>query len=65
MDVFQPLGGSQMGGLVGNLRSIDNFFSKMLKIMTYIFSLRRIVIPVRDSDKGSENSDSHLGDGEE
>ncbi|MDP8213930.1 MAG: glycosyltransferase family 4 protein [Candidatus Euphemobacter frigidus] len=43
MDVFQPLGGSQMGGLVGNLRSIDNFFSKMLKIMTYIFSLRRIV----------------------
>lgn len=43
MDIFQPLGGTQMGGLVGNLRSIANPVRKGLKIATYIFSLRRII----------------------
>ena len=42
MDVFQPLGGSQMAGLVGNLRSIPNPFSRWLKVVIYIFSLRRM-----------------------
>lgn len=42
MDIFQPLGGSQMAGLVGNIRSIDNPVSRGLKIMTYIFSLRKL-----------------------
>jgi len=43
MDVFQPLGGSQLAGLVGNIRSIDNFFSRAVKILTYFLSLRRMV----------------------
>jgi UDP-glucose:(heptosyl)LPS alpha-1,3-glucosyltransferase len=43
MDVFQPLGGSQMAGLVGNIRSIDDIVSRGIKILTYIFSLRRMV----------------------
>ncbi len=43
MDVFQPLGGSQMAGLVGNIRSIDGPVSRGIKILTYILSLRRIV----------------------
>ncbi|HOO77882.1 MAG TPA: glycosyltransferase family 4 protein [bacterium] len=42
MDVFQPLGGSQMAGLVGNLRSIDNPLKRFFKILCYIFSFRRI-----------------------
>ncbi len=43
MDVFQPLGGSQMAGLVGNIRSIDDLWSRVIKILTYIFSFRRMV----------------------
>jgi UDP-glucose:(heptosyl)LPS alpha-1,3-glucosyltransferase len=43
MDIFQPLGGSQMAGLVGNLRSIPNPFRRYLKIATYILSFRRMV----------------------
>ncbi len=43
MDVFQPLGGSQMAGLVGNIRSIDDIVSRGFKILTYILSFRRIV----------------------
>ncbi len=42
MDVFQPLGGSQMAGLVGNIRSIEAVPSKALKITSYFCSLRRI-----------------------
>ncbi len=42
MDIFQPLGGSQMAGLVGNLRSISNPFRRYLKVLTYILSFRRI-----------------------
>ena len=42
MDVFQPLGGSQMASLRGNIRSIDNPLIKFLRILSYIFSLRRI-----------------------
>lgn len=42
MDVFQPLGGSQMAGLVGNIRSIDNPVCRGIKILSYIFSLRRM-----------------------
>ncbi len=42
MDVFQPLGGSQLAGLIGNIRSIDNLFNRGVKILTYIFSLRRM-----------------------
>ena len=34
MDIFQPLGGSQLSSLVGNLRSIENIFSrKLIKII--------------------------------
>lgn len=43
MDVFQPLGGSQMAGLIGNLRSIDNPLKRFFKVLCYIFSLRRLV----------------------
>lgn len=43
MDIFQPLGGSQMAGLVGNLRSIPNPLSRYFKVMTYILSFRRMV----------------------
>ncbi len=42
MDVFQPLGGSQMAGLVGNIRSIERPYKRILKVVTYLFSLRRI-----------------------
>jgi UDP-glucose:(heptosyl)LPS alpha-1,3-glucosyltransferase len=42
MDIFQPLGGSQMAGLVGNLRSIPNPFRRYLKVVTYILSFRRM-----------------------
>lgn len=42
MDIFQPLGGSQMAGLVGNLRSIPNPLLRYLKVVTYILSFRRI-----------------------
>lgn len=43
MDVFQPLGGSQMAGLVGNIRSIDDFINRGIKILTYILSFRRMI----------------------
>jgi len=43
MDVFQPLGGAQMASLVGNIRSIHNPAGKLLKILTYLFSLRRFI----------------------
>ncbi|MEA1927355.1 MAG: glycosyltransferase family 4 protein [Candidatus Auribacterota bacterium] len=43
MDIFQPLGGSQMAGLIGNLRSISNPLRRYLKVLTYIISLRRMV----------------------
>ncbi|MFH1037890.1 MAG: glycosyltransferase family 4 protein [PVC group bacterium] len=42
MDVFQPLGGSQMAGLVGNIRSIPRLPKRILKVATYLFSIRRI-----------------------
>ncbi len=42
MDVFQPLGGSQLAGLIGNIRSIDDRFSRAVKILTYFLSLRRM-----------------------
>lgn len=42
MDVFQPLGGSQMAGLVGNIRSIESVPGKVLKVLSYLFSLRRL-----------------------
>ncbi len=42
MDIFQPLGGSQMAGLVGNLRSIPNPLRRYLKVVTYILSFRRM-----------------------
>ncbi|MDP8235397.1 MAG: glycosyltransferase family 4 protein [Candidatus Erginobacter occultus] len=43
MDVFQPLGGSQIAGLIGNIRSIDSLPRWVIKILTYIFSFRRII----------------------
>lgn len=43
MDVFQPLGGAQMASLVGNIRSIHNFPGKLLKGLSYLFSLRRFI----------------------
>jgi UDP-glucose:(heptosyl)LPS alpha-1,3-glucosyltransferase len=43
MDVFQPLGGSQIAGLIGNIRSIDSLPSRVIKILTYICSFRRII----------------------
>lgn len=43
MDVFQPLGGSQMASLVGNIRSIPSIFGKLLKGLSYLFSLRRFI----------------------
>jgi len=43
MDVFQPLGGSQMAGLIGNLRSIDSAAKRFFKVACYIFSFRRWV----------------------
>ncbi len=43
MDVFQPLGGSQMASLRGNIRSINNPLIKGLRVLSYICSLRRIV----------------------
>ncbi len=42
MDIFQPLGGSQMAGLIGNIRSIDNPVGRGLKILTYLSSLRKL-----------------------
>ncbi len=42
MDIFQPLGGSQMAGLIGNIRSINNPLSRGLKAITYLFSLRKL-----------------------
>ncbi len=42
MDIFQPLGGSQLSSLVGNLRSIENALSRTLKKLTYFCSLRRL-----------------------
>ncbi|MCX6348913.1 MAG: glycosyltransferase family 4 protein [Candidatus Aureabacteria bacterium] len=42
MHVFQPLGGSQMASLVGNLRSINNPNAKALRTLGYFISLRRI-----------------------
>ena len=42
MDIFQPLGGSQMASLVGNIRSIDSIPARMIKILSYVFSLRRL-----------------------
>ncbi len=42
MDIFQPLGGSQMAGLIGNIRSINNPFNRGLKAITYLFSLRKL-----------------------
>lgn len=43
MDVFQPLGGSQLAGLVGNIRSIGSRLGRTVKIAIYFFSLRRLV----------------------
>lgn len=42
MDIFQPLGGSQLSSLGGNLRSIESGLSRALKFFTYISSLRRL-----------------------
>jgi len=42
MDVFQPLGGAQLAGLIGNIRSINRRFSRAVKITTYFLSLRRM-----------------------
>ncbi len=41
MHVFQPLGGSQMASLLGNLRSISRPLAKGLRALGYVFSLRR------------------------
>jgi len=42
MDIFQPLGGSQLSSLVGNLGSIENPLSRTLKKLTYLCRLRRL-----------------------
>ena len=41
MNIIQPLGGSYVASLIGNLRSLNGGFSRAVKLLSYFFSFRR------------------------